>query len=80
MLPISFSISNPNIIAPNCDKMTEGNNIKDNCVKLDFIKDQSNRAFEMGFFTPKARVVFTSLRKAFIKVLIFYHFYPKYHI
>ena len=34
----------------------------------------------MGYLIPKARLVFTRWRKAFIKALILQHFDPEYHI
>ena len=45
----------------------------------DFPKSRTEEA-RTGFFTPKARLVFTQLRQAFVKVPIFYHFNPESHI
>lgn len=33
-----------------------------------------------NFFTSEAKLVFTTLRQAFVKALIFYHFDPKCYI
>lgn len=43
-------------------------------------KNKANRAFKTSFFTPKAKIAFIQLRKAFIKVPIFCHSNPKYCI
>ena len=34
----------------------------------------------LNFFTLRTRLAVTKLRQAFVKALIFYHFYLKYHI
>lgn len=46
--------------------------------KPDFLK--SKNITRLNFFTTKAKLTFTKLRQAFIKVLIFYYFGPKYYI
>ena len=45
----------------------------------DFPKSRIEKA-GMGFLTPKARLVFTQLRQAFVKAPILHHFNPKSHI
>lgn len=39
-----------------------------------------NNSFGTGFFTSKASLIFTQLKKAFIKASILYYFYQKNHI
>ena len=41
---------------------------------------KSKKAVELDFFTPRARLVFTKLKQAFLKALIFYHFNPERYI
>ena len=45
----------------------------------DFLKSRTEKV-GTGFFTPKARLVFTQLRQAFIEVPILHHFNPESHI
>ena len=47
---------------------------------LDFPFNSRNMEVEPDFFIFKARLVFTKLRKTFIKALILYYFNLKYHI
>ena len=46
----------------------------------DFSLNFKNKKARTGFFIPKARLVLTQLRQAFIKAPILYHFDPKSHI
>ena len=46
----------------------------------DFPPNSRNREAETAFLTLKARLVFTQLRQAFVKVLILHHFDPESHI
>ena len=46
----------------------------------DFISNSRNKKVKTGFFTLKARLMFTQLRKAFLKALIFHYFNPECHI
>ena len=41
---------------------------------------KSKTTVRMHFFIPKAKLAFTKLRQAFLKVLIFYHFDLECHI
>ena len=41
---------------------------------------KSKEAVRSDFFTPKARLEFSELSQAFVKVLILYHSDPKHHI
>ena len=45
-----------------------------------FPPNSRNRKAGTGFFTPKARLAFTQLRQAFVKVPILHHFDPESHI
>lgn len=45
-----------------------------------FIKVQTNEVSKTDFFTFKAKIAFTQLRKTVIKISIFCYFYPKYYI
>ena len=54
-----------------------GGNCDDKTVKR-LPSKNLNRA--TGYLTPKARLPFTKLRKAFIKAQIFQYFDPEYHI
>ena len=46
----------------------------------DFSPNSRNKKAGTGFLTPKARLVFTQLKKAFEKAPILHHFNAKSHI
>ena len=46
----------------------------------DFPPNSRNREARTGFFIPEARLAFTQLRQAFVKVPILHHFDPESHI
>ena len=69
------------------DNKVDGNKIRDNEVAEAKNHQKTRKIFKskkmlrfMDFFTFRARLAFIELRKAFVKVLIFYHFDLKYHI
>ena len=46
----------------------------------DFPSNSKNMEAGPDFFIPKARLPFTNLRQAFVKLSIFYHFNLEYYI
>ena len=60
-----------------------GNNEVEKKVQKTFKSKKLSKFKKMvgsDFFTPGARLVFTKLRKAFLKALIVHHFDPEHHI
>lgn len=69
-------------ISKKVKNLSKGKNIKQliKLKKSDFAKTKGNKAFKTGFFTPKAKITFTQLIKAYNKALILCYFDPECYI
>lgn len=55
-------------------------NLKKSANSKKLVKVKTNKAFKIGFFIFKAKMVFISLKKTFIKILTTYYYDLKYYI